>query len=379
MSVIISGDNGISDVDGSAGTPAIRGTDANTGIFFGSDIIGFSEGGTECARFNADAQFVAAAGTASLPVITTTGDVNTGIFFPAADTIAFAEGGAEAMRITSDGRLGIGTTAPAAPLEVLANSSNALSLRVRANASNFGVLRFASNDGNTIYSQFDSRSDGFLVTNVANIPMVFATNDTERARITSGGALLVGTTNAGSTKVTFNNGNNVSGDQNLVTFLGANCNNTVSYHYISVTGGSDKLYILGNGNVQNVNNSYGALSDIKTKQDVVDAGSQWEDIKKLRIRKFRFKSDPTGPLQIGVVAQEAELVSPGLIDESTEFEQVEVTDEEGNVTTERQATGETIKAVKYSVLYMKAVKALQEAMERIETLEAKVAALEANT
>jgi hypothetical protein len=105
MTVIISGDDGVSDVDGDASTPAIRGTDANTGIFFGSDIIGFSEGGTECARFNADAQFVAAAGTVSLPVITTTGDVNTGIFFPAADTIAFAEGGAEAMRIDSSANL----------------------------------------------------------------------------------------------------------------------------------------------------------------------------------------------------------------------------------------------------------------------------------
>jgi len=39
--------------------------------------------------------------------------------------------------------------------------------------------------------------------------------------------------------------------------------------------------------------------------------------------------------------------------------------------------GETAKVVAYSVLYMKAVKALQEAMARIETLETKVAALEA--
>jgi hypothetical protein len=110
MALILDGTNGLSDVDGSAATPAIRGSDANTGVFFGADIIGFSEGGTECARFNADAQFVAAAGTASLPVITTTGDVNTGIFFPAADTIAFAEGGAEAMRIDSSGNLFVGKT-----------------------------------------------------------------------------------------------------------------------------------------------------------------------------------------------------------------------------------------------------------------------------
>jgi hypothetical protein len=71
MSLILDGTNGLSDVDGSAATPAIRGSDANTGIFF-----------------------------------------------PAADTIAFAEGGAEAMRIDSSGNVGIGTTSPGAKLEV---------------------------------------------------------------------------------------------------------------------------------------------------------------------------------------------------------------------------------------------------------------------
>jgi hypothetical protein len=50
------------------------------------------------------------AGTVSLPAITTTGDTNTGIFFPAADTIAFTEGGGEAMRITSAGAMLLGTT-----------------------------------------------------------------------------------------------------------------------------------------------------------------------------------------------------------------------------------------------------------------------------
>jgi hypothetical protein len=50
MSLILSGTDGLSDIDGSAATPAIRGTDANTGIFFGADIIGFSEGGVEAMR-----------------------------------------------------------------------------------------------------------------------------------------------------------------------------------------------------------------------------------------------------------------------------------------------------------------------------------------
>jgi hypothetical protein len=53
---------------------------------------------------------VAAAGTALLPSITTTGDLNTGIFFPAADGLGFSTGGTEAMRIDSSQRVLIGAT-----------------------------------------------------------------------------------------------------------------------------------------------------------------------------------------------------------------------------------------------------------------------------
>jgi len=47
------------------------------------------------------------AGTVSAPAITTTGDTNTGMFFPAADEIAFTEGGTEAMRINSNGNIAL--------------------------------------------------------------------------------------------------------------------------------------------------------------------------------------------------------------------------------------------------------------------------------
>jgi hypothetical protein len=56
MSLILSGTDGLSDIDGSAATPAIRGTDANTGIFFpAADTIGFSEGGVEVMRLDSSA------------------------------------------------------------------------------------------------------------------------------------------------------------------------------------------------------------------------------------------------------------------------------------------------------------------------------------
>jgi hypothetical protein len=50
------------------------------------------------------------AGAVGTPSITTTGDTNTGIWFPAADTVAASTAGTERMRIGSDGNVAIGTT-----------------------------------------------------------------------------------------------------------------------------------------------------------------------------------------------------------------------------------------------------------------------------
>jgi hypothetical protein len=73
--------------------------------------------------FTSQATF--AAGTEAAPSVTTTGDTNTGVFFPAADTIAFAEGGAESMRIDSSGNVGIGTSSPTARLDIQGGSISA--------------------------------------------------------------------------------------------------------------------------------------------------------------------------------------------------------------------------------------------------------------
>jgi hypothetical protein len=80
--------------------------------------------GTTALTIDTSQRAAFVAGTAALPAITTTGDTNTGMFFPAADTIAFAEGGAEAMRLDSSGNVGIGNTSPSYKLSV--NSSNGI-------------------------------------------------------------------------------------------------------------------------------------------------------------------------------------------------------------------------------------------------------------
>jgi len=147
-----------------------------------------------------------------------------------------------------------------------------------------------------------------------------------------------------------------------ITFSAAAPDDTSAQFLECTDNSAQRLRIQSDGDVYNHDNSYGSLSDERVKEQIKDSGSQWDDLKNMKIRKFKFKSDVADKgdsddlWRLGVVAQELEASSMnGLVND-------EVKD------------GETItqyKTVKYSILYMKAIKALQEAMARIEALESK--------
>ena len=157
-----------------------------------------------------------------------------------------------------------------------------------------------------------------------------------------------------------------SNNYGLYVLYSASPNSTGSEFFYAADSTESKFYVSSNGSVGSRTNSYGGISDIKLKENITEASSQWADIKAIQVKKYSFITENSVvPTQLGVIAQDLESAGmSGLVFESQDK------DSEGHL------TGTTTKTVKYSVLYMKAVKALQEAMERIETLEAKVAALE---
>jgi hypothetical protein len=181
---------------------------------------------------------------------------------------------------------------------------------------------------------------------------------------------------------TFENIHSSSPDGIDVAFTATAPDNNSRYFYRGRDNAVNRYYVYSDGDVQNHDNSYGGTSDSKLKQQVTDAASQWDDIKALQVRKFKFNSDVTehgdsdALWRLGVVAQEVEAAGmTGLIKNNPDYGPDEY-DEETQEWVAGENLGTTTKAVKYSILYMKAVKALQEAMTRIETLETKVAALE---
>lgn len=156
MPLILSGTTGVSGVDGTAGTPAVQGTDSNTGIVFGTDAISLVEGGTTALSVNSDGQTVLGAGTASLPAMSTTGDLNTGTFYPAADTIGWTTGGSERARIDSSGNLLVGYT-----------SSNG-SFRLQVNSQIFATSATIATSDARYKENVEPITDGLALVNALN-------------------------------------------------------------------------------------------------------------------------------------------------------------------------------------------------------------------
>jgi hypothetical protein len=178
---------------GSINGTTVGATTASTGNFT-------TLGATGVATFSA--------GTNSAPAITTSGDTNTGIFFPAADTIAFTEGGVESMRIDSSANVGIGTSSPNTKLEVRGNE-----LRIYdTGTSNVNLSLRNSTTGDA--AGFGLQQDGVntILYNGSNGYMSFYTNTNERMRIGSSGNVGIGTSSPAQKldvagDITFGSGN----------------------------------------------------------------------------------------------------------------------------------------------------------------------------
>jgi len=232
-----------------------------------------------------------------------------------------------------------------------------------------------------------------------------AVSSTERMRINSVGQVGIGTNapgrmlqvaaNDSSQTVIFSNAH-ANGEIGLLGLEGATPNNTEWFWRGDCDG--IKFYIFGDGDMQNNDNSYGGISDVKLKQDITDARDYWDDFKRVRFRKFRFKQEvlnygEDARSYFGVVSQEVEPIFPGLIQYTENKEQRDVpvldedgnaiykTDEDGNTIplTESQSvkTGEITQGFRYSILSQIGLKVVQELQARCEALESKVTALEA--
>ena len=294
----------------------------------------------------------------------------------------FTLNNAEQMRLTSTG-LGIGTSSPAVQIDAnKGGSAYAGNLYLTGKFTNGTAALKGIGLGydNTSQTGIVYAYTGSAASNLAFYTYPGSGSATEAMRIDSSGNLLVGTTTVSASsianfyktatapnqRVLYLTNNGVAGTNSpagmIITYPNASSGNGSTFIELSDSN-TTRFLVLGSGNAQNANNSYGAISDIKLKENIVDATPKLANLMQVKVRNYNLKSDPSNK-QIGVIAQELEEVFPALIDETPD------TDAEGN------DLGTTTKAVKYSVFVPMLIKAIQEQQALIESLTARITALE---
>jgi hypothetical protein len=319
----------------------------------------------------------------------------------------FSVAAGEAARIDSSRRLLVGTSTSRgawyntgsgedATLQVEGGGGNAVSLTRNVNSAsgaylNFGKSRGTTNGSNTVVQSGDilgtidfQGADGSEMVEAALIKaevdgtpgsndmpgrLVFSTtadgasSPTERMRITAGNEILFGKTVSSQTS---NNGvainNNSSKGFISQVFAETDGGSTTLVGY-STGDSSYKYYFRANGGLANYSANNINLSDEREKKNIEDLSTTWDCLKHWKLKKFHYNQDKDQtPKKYGVIAQQVQVFCPEVISEWKEQE-----DENGSTITRL--------AVKEQQMMWMAIKALQEAQLRIETLEAEVAAL----
>jgi len=375
----------------------------NVAIGTAGGTITYNANVTGIATFSSG--IVVSAGSTSAPSISPTEDSNTGIFFPSADTIAFGEGGVEAARIDSSGRLLVGTssarsnvyyttvsTTPSVQFETAGSSYDGLSLINYSSSGYSPVLTLGLSASNTkgintaVSASFDLGAINFVGndgTNFRTGAAIFAVNDQASAWASGDcpGRLVFSTTadNASSPTERMRIGNN-----GLVTITNGNTTflelvNTGGYSCFHVVDGT--AYTIGqNSNVRSLRigsglgflttgvslaaggTSWGTYSDERLKTDIVELSGCLDSIKDIRCVSYRLTDvdELDSKKRLGVIAQD--LV--GKYDEAVNASRRSDDDETEYL------------SVQYADLVPVLIKALQEATQKIETLEARLTALE---
>ena len=269
-------------------------------------------------------------------------------------TLSFSTSGTERVVIDSSGNLGIGTNLPSAKLHT--KSSGQL-LRLESTAAT----------GSAYLSYYDSSAlkghvgytggsdDDFNIFNAENANIKLFTNSTERMRIDSSGNLLVGTTITApttggivlykdSTRGIVRSGTNIT----AVDAVAAWYNPNGKVGQITTSGSST---------------SYSTTSDYRLKENVTDITDGIERVKQLNPSRFNFIADADTTVD-GFLAHEAATVVPEAV-----TGEKDAIDADGNP---------EYQGIDQAKLVPLLTAALQEAITKIEDLEARVATLEGN-
>jgi hypothetical protein len=283
-------------------------------------------------------------GNVTNPSLTFSGNTSTGIYLPTTNAIAFVTAGTEDMRITATGDVGIGTNNPA-------TYAGYTSLTINGTDSDIDLNR-----GGTRQLGIYTTSTLSAINNVANLPLVFYTNNTERMRIdTSGNLTMANGTITNTTALNTDVGLTIIKTSSTVT---AGTNKYVQF--LTNAGAASTGFIASNGAS---NAGFFAGSDRRIKTDIQAVSDGVEKIMQLKPSKFKFKEN--NEQSHGFIAQELNEVFPECV--------YKPNDGVG----EELAEGQEPWAVNLDKLTPYLVAAIQELKAIVDTQAVEIAALKA--
>jgi len=369
--------------------PAVAGTDtaitipATTGgEFIVSDSSGNIDLGPLDINGGASDDSVNIDGNGRL-LVGTTSSANVGSTVGAVQQIRYTTG--VGLSVTRDG---------AASNIVLARTA-AAPASIVSNGDLIGDIRWAGADNTDIETQ--AASIGCYVDGTpgsTDMPgrLVFSTtadsasSPTERVRITNAGWFkaagnstihsatgayheFIGDSNGGMMFIRHRNSGSSSNGVHI--YFDSNFNNSTQYFLRAETSGGDKFRVRTNGGIANFQSNDANLCDEREKKNIETLDSTWGCLKNWELKKFHYNEDAdTDDKRYGVIAQQVAEHCPEVITDWVKQEAKDAElDEDGNVVTPAQEEIVRMGVKEQQMMWM-AIKALQEAQTRIETLEA---------
>jgi len=287
---------------------------------------------------------------------------------------------ATAITIDSSEQVGIGTASPSTRTHIY-SSAISTPLIVESTANTYVGIK---NTTQTAYI-------GAVTSN-----MIFENNGAERMRITNAGYLQIGSASGDTMLNVFQSAQNWTTSFNntssqpygmVMNFTAAAPNNTTNKFFQMGDSSATRAVFYSNGGLGNYQSNNVNLSDEREKKNIVDADAAWDDVKAWNIKKFHYNEESdSDPKRLGVIAQDLETDNPELI---SDFPKQAAADEvfwtEEDELPEGVSVGDvktpaveeiTRKGVKEQQMNWVAIKALQEALTKIEQLESRIETLE---